>query len=104
MATLTLTTLDEQTLLGVVRHLPPERVSEVIDFARYLQYRGQSVVEHTELGEHKSAERLAEGDARWDALLATEKSQRLLEQMADEALAEVEAGLAKSIAFTKENP
>ena len=33
-----------------------------------------------------------EDDARWDALLATEESQRLLEKLADEALAEIEAG------------
>ncbi len=104
MTTLTPTTVEEQILLGVVRHLPPERVSEVIDFARFLQHRGQSVVEYAELGEHRSVERLAEGDARWDALLATEESQRLLEHMADEALAEIEAGLAESIVFTKENP
>lgn len=57
------------------------------------------MVEYAELGGHNSAERLAEGDARWDALLATEESLRLLEQMADEALAEIEAGMAQSIVF-----
>jgi hypothetical protein len=102
MTTLIPITVEEQTLLGVVRRLPPERVSEVIDFARFLHHRGQSVVEYAEAGEHKSVERLAQGDARWDALLATEESQRLLEQMADEALAETEAGMAESVVFTDE--
>ena len=36
-----------------------------------------------------------EDDARWDALLATEASQRLLEKLAYEALAEIEAGKAR---------
>jgi len=36
-----------------------------------------------------------EDDARWDALLATEESQRLLEKLADEALSEIEAGQAR---------
>jgi len=47
---------------------------------------------------------LAEGeaDARWDALLETEESQRLLEKMADEALAEIQAGLARPMIFTED--
>lgn len=36
-------------------------------------------------------------DEKWDTLLATEESQRLLEQMADEALAEIEADMARPI-------
>jgi hypothetical protein len=39
-------------------------------------------------------------NARWDALLATDESQVLLEQLADEALAEYRAGKTKPMAFT----
>ena len=39
---------------------------------------------------------------RWDTLLATEESQRLLENMADEAWAEIQAGLATPIVFTND--
>lgn len=99
MTTLIPTTIEEKTLLGVVRGLPPERVSEVIDFARFLHYRSESAIEYPEPGEHRSGQRLAEGDVRWDALLATDESQRLLEKMADEALAEIEAGMATPMVF-----
>ena len=40
-------------------------------------------------------------DARWEALLATDESQSLLEKMADEALAEVQAGRVRPMIFTK---
>jgi hypothetical protein len=43
-----------------------------------------------------------EDDARWDALLATEESQRLLEELADEALWEIEAGQAKPMVFPED--
>ncbi len=43
-----------------------------------------------------------EADARWDALLATDESQRLLEKMADEAWAEIQAGLARPMIFTED--
>ncbi len=39
-------------------------------------------------------------DEVWDALLSTDESQRLLETMADEALAQIEAGKSKPMAFT----
>ena len=41
-------------------------------------------------------------DARWNALLVTEESQRLLEKMADEALSEIEAGQARPIVFAED--
>ncbi len=43
-----------------------------------------------------------EADARWDALFETEESQRLLEKMADEALVEIQAGLARPMIFTED--
>ena len=39
-------------------------------------------------------------NARWDALLATNESQALLERLADEALAELRAGKTRPMAFT----
>ena len=41
-------------------------------------------------------------NTRWDALLATDESQRLLEKMADEALAEIQAGHARPMVFTED--
>jgi hypothetical protein len=39
-------------------------------------------------------------DEKWDALLATEEAQSLLEKLADEALEEHQAGRTKPIVFT----
>ncbi len=48
----------------------------------------------------ESIDEIEADNARWDALLATEESQALLEQLADEALAEYRAGKTKPMAFT----
>ncbi len=100
----------EQELIRVVRRLPPERVSQVVDFARFLEFQviktgdddlldeGESAAESAAKSEVESA---AE-NAQWDALLATDESQRLLEKMADEAWAEIQAGQAKPMVFTED--
>jgi hypothetical protein len=84
----------EQALIQIVRRLPPERASEVLDFAQFLE------IQAAKAGE--GDQEYTEDDARWDALLATEESQRLLEKLADEALAEIEAGQARPMVFTEE--
>ena len=50
--------------------------------------------------EQKEAEIAAE-NAQWDALVATDESQRLLEKMADEAWLEIQAGQARPMIFTE---
>jgi uncharacterized lipoprotein YmbA len=49
-----------------------------------------------------SEEEIVAENSRWDALLATDESQRLLEKMADEALAEIQAGKARPMIFTED--
>jgi hypothetical protein len=90
----------EQQLIGVVRRLPPECVVEVIDFAQFLEFKTSEDYDDDLLGDAANQARIAEENARWDALLETEESQRLLEKMADEALAEIQAGLARPMIFT----
>jgi hypothetical protein len=84
----------EKALLQIIRRLPPERVSEVLDFAQFLAFQAAKA------GKEDTA--YTEDDARWDTLLATDESQRLLEKLADEALAEIEAGQASPMLFTEE--
>ena len=40
-----------------------------------------------------------EDDARWDTLFADDRSQHVLEQMADKALSDIEAGYARPMVF-----
>ena len=84
----------ERALIQIVRRLLPERVSEVLDFAQFLEFQ----VARTGEGDRE----YTEDDARWDALLATEESQRLLENMADEVLSEIEAGQARPMVFAED--
>jgi hypothetical protein len=84
----------ERALIQIVRRLPPERASEVLDFAQFLEFQAARTGEGDEA--------YAEDDARWDALLATAESQRLLEKMADEALSEIEAGQARPMVFAED--
>jgi hypothetical protein len=84
----------EEALIQILRRLPPERVSEVFDFAQFLEFRAAKAGEGTQ--EH------TDDDARWDALLATEESQHLLKNIADEALSEIEAGDARPMVFTED--
>lgn len=87
----------EQQLIGVVRRLPRERVVEVIDFAQFLEFKTSEDYDDDLLGDAANQARIAEENARWDALLETEESQRLLEKMADEALAEIGVGAVETM-------
>lgn len=88
--------IDHQ-LLEIARSLPPSRAEQLVDFARFLE--AQSWAESLER-QDESLEAIEADNARWDALLATDESQALLEQLADEALAEYRAGKTKPMAFT----
>lgn len=85
----------EQTLFNIVRTLPPERVSELVDFARFLQ---ALVIRTRDL----EIERVEEspGDKKWDELLARAESQELLLEMAREARADYYAGRTTEIDIT----
>ncbi len=87
----------EQQLIGVVRRLPRERVVEVIDFAQFLEFKTSEDYDDDLLGDAANQARIAEENARWDALLETEESQRLLEKMAAEALAEIGVGAVETM-------
>ncbi len=50
--------------------------------------------------ESETEEEIEADNARWDALMATDEAQNLLEKMANEALAEYHAGKTRPMAFT----
>ena len=78
----------ERTLINIVRVLPPNRVEQLVDFARFLEAQvfGQEFTREEDLVTTDA------DDARWDALLATDEGQTLLDRLAGEALAEHQAG------------
>lgn len=94
-------TLYEQKLVGIARKLPFERVSELLDFAQFLEFQIIKAHSTETLDEDESEVDIAAENAQWDTLLATDESQRLLERMADEALIEIQAGQARPMIFTE---
>ena len=85
----------ERTLLRIARVLPSDRVGQLVDFARFLeaQLLGDELIQGVDLAE------IASENAEWDALMATDEAQTLLDTLADEALAEHRAGKTRSMAF-----
>ena len=81
----------EQILNHIIRVLPPNRAEQLVDFARFLE--AQVLTE--KLTQAETAAALEDDNARWDALLATDESQSLLEKLANEALGEHRAGKTK---------
>ncbi len=72
-----------------------------MDFAEFLLFQLRKLSDEDPPEPIESEEEIAAEDARWDALMATDESQRLLEKMADEALAEIQEGHATPMTFTE---
>jgi hypothetical protein len=94
------TTQAETTLLNIVRSLPPERVSEIVDFARFIQLVAAAEESALDVSEDAAAAIAAEQE--WDRLLATPEAQVLLQKMADEALVAINVGQASPLVFDKD--
>lgn len=88
----------ERILINIVRVLPPNRAEQLVDFARFLE--AQILTE--ELIQEEDIAEIETDNERWDALLATDEAQVLLEKLADEALEEHRAGKTKPKAFNDE--
>lgn len=86
----------EQTLVSIVRSLSPSRAAQLVDFARFLE--AQSLADELATGE--STDEIEAENVQWDALLASDEAQSLLERLAEEALAEHRAGRTRPMIFT----
>ena len=78
----------EDRLVGIVRRLPPERVIQLVDFARFL--------------EAESEEEIEASQANWDKMLVRPAAKRKLRDMARGALDDYHAGQATDIDVTEE--
>lgn len=85
----------EQTLIKIARVLPSSRVEQLVDFARFLEAQILS----EDLIKQESVMEIEADNEKWEALMATDDSQALLDKMAVEALAEHRAGKTTPMAF-----
>jgi hypothetical protein len=95
------TRTDEQTLLHIVRTLPPERVSQVVDFARFLQAQTARPRDEDWLAEEDEAAVRA-SEERWDQLFARPEAQQAMVAMAREAREDFRAGRTTDILITED--
>lgn len=90
----------EHSLISIVRRLPTERVSQVIDFARFIEWQVSESDNNGLLHDsEESEEEIRASEEKWDRLLAKPEAQHLMMEMAREALAEHDAGLTMEMAF-----
>jgi hypothetical protein len=85
-------------LIDIVRLLPPNRVEQLVDFARFLE--AQILTEA--LNEEEEIAEVEADNARWDALLDIDEAQDMLEKLADEALEEYQTGKTKRMTVDDE--
>ncbi len=85
----------ERILMNAVRVLSPDRAAQLVDFARYLEAQ----MLNEELLREEDPEGVEAENAQWDTLLASDKSQRLLDKLAAEAQAEYQAGKTRPLTF-----
>ena len=67
-----------------------ERVMQIVEFTRFQEWQ-----------ETNSANRHKRGDEKWDSLFGTEESERLLAELAREALEDERAGRTTEIAISE---
>ncbi len=74
----------EQTLIKIARVLPSGRAEQLVDFARFLEAQ----ILREDLIKQESVPEIEADNDKWEALMATDESQALLDKMAVQALAE----------------
>ena len=87
-----LSTTLEQTVIQIMRKLSPERVSELIDFARFLEFQATERYQDWVKTEAVRDDQAGAGDQRWEEILAQPEAKRLMRQMAREAREDYRAG------------
>jgi hypothetical protein len=91
----------EQRLISIVRKLPTGRLSQVIDFARFIEWQ-VSVCDDLLDDSEESEEEIRASEEKWDRLFAKPEAQRLMMEMAREALVEHDAGLTVEMVFDED--
>jgi len=93
----------EQTVLTIMRRLPPERVLQLVDFARFLEFQTTERYDDW-LGEEETEteEEIRASEEKWDALFAKPEAKHVMREMAREALEDYRAGRTTDIAITED--
>jgi tRNA isopentenyl-2-thiomethyl-A-37 hydroxylase MiaE len=88
----------EQALLGIVRALPPERVVQILDYARYIE--SQAGEDFGILHDDETLEEVIADEAQWEAQFA--ETQGGLKKMAEKVREDIRAGRTPKMVFKKD--
>lgn len=94
----------EQTVIDIIRKLPPERALQLVDFARFLEFQivQKSYDDWSNEEETKTEEGIRASEEKWDELFAKSEAKRVMREMAHEALEEHRAGRTTDITITED--
>ena len=92
--------LCEQKVITIIRKLPPDRITQLLDFALFLEFQMNN--SHLQTNEIEDVDVVASDNDKWDKLISSSESQILLEKMADSAMADIKANLSRPMAFSNE--
>ena len=94
----------EQTVINIIRELPPERVLQLVDFARFLEFQivRKSYGDWLDEEEAETEEEIRASEEKWDELFAKPEAKRVMREMAREALNDYRAGRTTGITITED--
>ncbi len=94
-------TRDEQKLIDIIRCLPTECVSQLIEFAKFLNFKRTYGNDENEVGRIVEPQEEGKEDL-WDNLLTQPAAKNRLRELAQEALADERNGRTTEIIVTKD--
>ncbi len=94
----------EQTVINIIRKLPPERVLQLVDFARFLEFQNVQASYDDWLDEEgtETEEGIRASEEKWDELFARPEAKRVMRKMAHEALEDYRDGQTTNIGITQD--
>ena len=93
----------EQMVVSIMRRLPPERVSQLVGFAQFLE--SQATKRYDDWLDEEGTETTEEtraSEEKWDELFAKPEAKRVMRQMACESREDYCAGRTTGIAITED--
>lgn len=94
----------EQTVINIIRKLPPDRVLQLVDFAHFLEFQinPKNYIDNLDKELTETPEDIEADEEKWDALFARPEAQKLLNEMAQEALEDYRANRTTDITTTED--
>jgi len=91
--------LYEYTVINIIRRLPPEKITELIDFAKFLE---SEYVRKNNDPVYEDKTGTEETEKKWNKLFAEPESKNIMREMAKEAREDYYGGKTTDILITED--